>query len=398
MEKRRWFFVVNALGGFLLLGLIYAWSVFVRPLELEFGWTRSQTSMTFSICMAVFCLGGLAAGWLLKKISPRTAILLSAGFIMTGFFLTSRAQSLHELYIFYGALCGFGIGVGYNTLLDASLRWFPDRQGLVSGILLMGFGMGGSLLGTVAFAMINAMGWRDTFAALGIMLALLLAVISMNVKRPAPGQAPHRIRESAGQELQAHEMLRDGSFYAYYFRSMFVTATGLTIVGNAAPFVYSIAKDPATAVNIAGLASIFSGVGRVAGGVVFDKLGSRRTLWIGVAGLAAAAGVLTCAALNGSLALLTAGYVLGGFFYGSNIPCNSGFIHKIYGQENFAVNLGVMNTNLLFASFLGPYVSGVLFARTGSYAVPCAVLLVMCGGAAAATALLRKHYSSASAA
>jgi OFA family oxalate/formate antiporter-like MFS transporter len=390
LEKKRWILAANALAGFLFLGLIYAWGVFVGPLEQEFGWTRSQTSLTFSICMATFCVGGLAAGWLLKRMAPRAVIILCAVVIMTGFFLASRVRSLYELYIFYGVFCGFAVGIGYNTLLDATLRWFPDQQGLISGTLLMGFGVGGSLLGSAAVFMMNAMGWRRTFEALGGALALLLAVIALNVKRPPSGQEK---RQGDEQNFLTAEMLRDGSFHAYYFRSMFVAAIGLAMVGNAAPFAYSVSHDPVAAASIGGLVSMFSGVGRIAGGVVFDRVGSRKALWLGVGSVTLSIGVLTCAAVSNSLAVLTAGYAMGGFFYGANVPCNSGYTNKIYGQENFAVNLGVLNTNVIFSSFLGPYVAGVLFTHTGSYVAPYVMLLAMCGGAVAATALIRRHYT-----
>ncbi|MDR2529027.1 MAG: MFS transporter [Synergistaceae bacterium] len=389
MEKKRWFLAANALMGFLFLGLIYAWSVFVGPLELEFGWTRSQTSLTFSICMAMFCVGGLAAGWLLKKTSPRAVIVLCGVVIMAGFLLASRVGSLYELYIFYGAFCGFAVGVGYNTLLDVTLRWFPERQGLISGALLMGFGVGGSVLGSVALFMINAMGWRGTFKVLGVALALSLIAISLNVRKPPSDQEK---RQNGGQDFPTGQMLRDRSFYAYYFRSMFVAAIGLAMIGNAAPFVYSVSNDPVAAASIGGLPSVFSGVGRIAGGVAFDKIGSRKALWLGIGGVTLSMSILTWAAVSGSLAALTAGYVMGGFFYGANVPCNAGYTNKIYGQKNFAVNLGILNTNVVFSSFLGPYVAGVLFTRTGAYAAPCVMSLAMCGGGVAATALLRRHY------
>ncbi|MDR2137592.1 MAG: MFS transporter [Synergistaceae bacterium] len=393
MEKKRWLYALNGLAGYLFLGLLYAWSVFVRPLELEFGWLRSHTSLTFSICMAMFCVGGLAAGWLLKRRTPRQVIMISAGCIMAGFLLTSRMRYLYELYVFYGALCGFGVGVGYNVLLGVILQWFPNRQGLISGVLLMGFGFGGSLLGSVAVFMMDFMGWRNTFVGLGTILALLLVFISLNVKRPSQGQLLSIPRDlGGGRDFQPREMLRDSSFYAYYARGVFVGAVGLSLLGNAAPFAHSITQDVVVATTVAGLISIFNGIGRIVGGFVFDKIGSRKTLLFAIIGTLLAVGVLVYAAVSGSITSLTAGYVAGGFFYGTSLPCTSGFISKLYGQKNFAVNFSIMNTYVLTASFAGPYISGVLFTWTGSYIVSYTTLFAMCCAGVVATLLIKRHY------
>jgi OFA family oxalate/formate antiporter-like MFS transporter len=390
--KKRWFYVANALAGFLFLGLIYAWSVFVEPLESEFGWVRSQTSLNFSICMTFFCLGGLLSGKLLKSKTPRQVMALSAGFILAGFLLTSRIQSLLELYVFYGVLCGLGVGVGYNTLLSATLSWFPDKTGLISGVLLMGFGFGGSLLGSVAVAIMETVGWRRTFVSLGIGLALLLFLMALNAKS-APTRQPDRGGRGGGErDFTSQEMLRDGTFYAYYVRGMLVASIGLAMLGNAAPFAYSIAQDTVVAATIGGLISIFNGLGRVAGGVVFDRIGSRKTLLLGIWGTFLAIVVLIFAAISRSIVVLTAGYMLGGFFYGSNVPCSSGFIDKVYGQRNFAMNLSILNTYVLFASFVGPYSAGLLFAWTGSYVIPYVMLLVMCCVGFVAHCRIKRHY------
>jgi OFA family oxalate/formate antiporter-like MFS transporter len=391
--EKRYFYAANALVGFLFLGLIYAWSVFVGPLEAHFGWVRSQTSLNFSICMATYSFGGLLGAKLSKARPPTQVMILAAAFILVGFILTSRIESLIQLYIFHGVLCGLGVGIGYNTLLSVTLQWFPERQGMMSGILLMGFGFGGSLLGGIAVFMMNLVGWRYTFAVLGIILASLLVLIALNVKKPSFNQAARNGLESKNEKnFETREMLRDGSFYAFYARSVLATAVGLAMLGNAAPFALSIADNPVTATVIAGLISILNGLGRVAGGFIFDRTGSRFTILMSLSGMFLASGVLILAALSGSVAFLTLGYILGGFFYGTNIPCSSGFISRVYGPRNFAANFSILNTYVLFSSFVGPYAFGVVFTLTGSYTASCVALLIMVCASFAATALIKRHY------
>ena len=148
-KQLRWLYLALGVGLLLCLGLIYAWSVFRAPLEAEFGWSKAQTSVTFSISMMMFCLGGLASGMLTGRKGPRFTLTACALFLLAGFAMASRIHTLPGIYVSYGGFCGFGVGLGYNATISTIMRWFPDKQGLVSGITLMGFGFGGMLLGTL---------------------------------------------------------------------------------------------------------------------------------------------------------------------------------------------------------------------------------------------------------
>jgi len=171
----------------LFLGLIYAWSIFVSPLEKEFGWLRSETQLTFTICMSCFCLGGMAGGVLCKKIGSRGTMFISAALLGAGFLLTSFTSGKIELYLYYGVLCGLGIGLSYNAVIGTVGRWFPDRPGLCSGILLMGFGLGSFLLGTAASELINLLGWRQTFVYFAAAFAAVVVIAALVIKPPKEG-------------------------------------------------------------------------------------------------------------------------------------------------------------------------------------------------------------------
>ena len=82
-------FVLN-----LLLGVVYAWSMFVEPLEAQFGWTRAETSLVFTVSMACLCAGHLASGILLPRTSPRCVLLLAAALSGAGFLASAAGNSL----------------------------------------------------------------------------------------------------------------------------------------------------------------------------------------------------------------------------------------------------------------------------------------------------------------
>ena len=123
----RWW---RLLGGILMnlaLGTLYAWSVFVAPLENEFGWKRAQTSTVFTVAAVVFAASLLLAGKLQDHFGPVWISLTGSILITLSFFLFAHTSSLHYLYFFYGVLGGIANGFGYGTVVPVIAKWFPDR-------------------------------------------------------------------------------------------------------------------------------------------------------------------------------------------------------------------------------------------------------------------------------
>ena len=148
----RWIYVAVGCVVLLFSGLVYAWSVLSGPIAAEFPhWSTAQLSLTFTIVMSFFCLGGLTCGALSARISPRIFLWISALLFLAGFLLTARMRSLPMLYVGFGVVCGLASGFSYNAVLGTVGAWFPDKQGLVSGILLMGFGLSSFLIGKLSF-------------------------------------------------------------------------------------------------------------------------------------------------------------------------------------------------------------------------------------------------------
>ena len=148
----RWIYVAVGCVVLLFSGLVYAWSVLSGPIAAEFPhWSTAQLSLTFTIVMSFFCLGGLTCGALSARISPRIFLWISALLFLAGFLLTASMRSLPMLYVGFGVVCGLASGFSYNAVLGTVGAWFPDKQGLVSGILLMGFGLSSFLIGKLSF-------------------------------------------------------------------------------------------------------------------------------------------------------------------------------------------------------------------------------------------------------
>ena len=138
-------------GGILMnlaLGTLYAWSTFVLPLEKEFGWTRADTSWVYTIAVICFALSFLLAGRIQDVKGPKVCALIGGVFVSAGFLLASFTTSLFTLYVFFGVIVGIGNGFGYATPMPVASKWFPDKRGLVVGLMVGGYGAGSAIFGS----------------------------------------------------------------------------------------------------------------------------------------------------------------------------------------------------------------------------------------------------------
>ena len=143
-QLNRWVYAIVGVIVLLFAGLVYAWSVLSTPIGAEFtGWTKAQLSLTFTLVMILFCIGSLLCGLLAGKLSAKNAVRLGAALFLAGFFIASRCQSPLTLYLGFGVLCGLGSGLSYNAVMSTMVRWFPDRPGLISGVLTAAISLGG---------------------------------------------------------------------------------------------------------------------------------------------------------------------------------------------------------------------------------------------------------------
>lgn len=388
----RWALLVLGVILLLFLGLIYGWSIFRGPLQSEFGWTDSQASLTFSISMMTFCLGGLVGGIINKgKNGFRINLIAAAVLLAIGFFAASNIQSLMGIYLSYGVCCGFGVGLGYNTAISTIVKWFPDKQGLISGITLMGFGFGSMILGTVAGAMIQSMGWRVTFRIFAVAFAIVMVVGALLLRTAGAdfveylSQGSSKAVTPAVEEVGAADMLRRRNFWIYFIWAIILSAAGLAIINSSAPYAQLFVGENLTlAASIAGIVSIANGVGRVIFGGMFDKIGYRLTMLIDCVVFVVASLVLMASFATKSMPVLVIAFILIGLAYGGVTPTNSAFIAYFFGRENYAVNFPIVNLNLIFASFLGPMVGN------GGYMMTFGAIIVFAIVGAVLVFLLKK--------
>lgn len=370
-NNKRWLYL--GVGTLLLIfcGLIYGWSLFKSPFsEVYTDWTLSQLSMTFTISMVFFCLGGFVAGKLSAKIKPRYIIMMSAVLLLIGFFGVSRlnpedsSSSLILLYICYGVIGGSGVGFSYNSVISTMNKWFPDKPGLASGVMMMGFGLGALILGSVATELVASKGVFTAFMILGIIIFVVLMVGSLFIKVPEAPKAEAGAKTPVLEGSSPGEMLKTGSFWVFILWCVVANSAGLMVINSAA----SIAVAFGAPAIVGMVVSVFNGAGRVIIGGLFDKLGRRTTMLINMCVLTVAGVALFAGAKTSAMIIILLGLLCMGISYGGNPTISSAFINKEYGPKHFPVNFSLGNFSLIPAAILGPMISSKLIeSAEGAY-------------------------------
>ena len=372
----RWVYAIVGVIVLLFAGLVYAWSVLSTPIAAEFtGWTKAQLSLTFTLVMILFCIGSLLCGLLAGKLSAKNAVRVSAVLFLAGFFIASRCQSPITLYLGFGLLCGLASGLAYNGVMSTMVKWFPDKPGLISGVLLMGFGGGSFLIGKLyqAWTPAGIGGWRTSFVVLGIICCAVLAVCSCACVAPGadftvPAGKGGRAVAAPREDIKPAVMLKRPAFWLYYVWAIAVSAAGLALISQASGVVWEASADQtaASVATIVGLISICNAVGRVLFGGMYDKFGRSLSMQL-VNGLFILTSVVLLLAMSSrSVVVVIIGFVIGGLAYSGVTPTNSAFCRAYFGPTSYPVNFPLINSNLIFASF-GRNISGALYDASGSY-------------------------------
>lgn len=381
----RWLYLIVSAAGLLFVGIIYGWSILKVPFKENFGWDESSLALTYTISMSFFCLGSLFAGFVNKKISPRILLILSAVLLAGGYTLTSglSGTNIQSLYLSYGLLVGFGIGIAYNTLLSIGNSWFPDKKGTSSGILMMAFGLSTMVLGKTASKLfaLPALGWRKTFVILGAAMAVVLLICSFILQYPSKDvqfPKPQKLKKKNTEDFEQRdystaEVIRRPAFWLFYVYGTFNASVGSVVISFANELSQHLGATAAFAATLVGILSVFNGIGRILCGLSFDYFGRKRTMLITSSITLVAPIIMICALKMHSLPVGIVSLCLTGISFGSNPTISSAFIGTFYGMKDFSLNYSIGNTKLLISSF-GATIAGSLLASTGSYMAPFILL------------------------
>lgn len=370
---------IAGLGVNLALGVLYAWGVISAALIDKLGWSATQTQLPYMMACACFALSMVPGGRLQDKYGPRPIIMGSAILAGIGFFMAGATLTVVGLTIFFGLVFGIGMGLGYAAPTPAAVKWFgPEKRGLISGIVVSGFGLAPIYIAPLTSNLINRFGLQTTFFVLGGLFFVVIMSLAQLISNPPAGHthsAPKVARaiSGSGRDYAAAEMLRTSQFYAVWGMFCFGTFAGLLIIGQ----LSKIGMEQAgmtSAFTLTAIYAFFNFFGRISWGVISDRIGRR-------AGLVSAflLQFVTYLAFPSMTtpALLVIGIAIVGFTFGGMLTLFPSITADYYGMKNFGVNYGFVITAWGVGGVLGPLLGGMVRDLTGTYTISYGVSAVL---------------------
>lgn len=428
-NQKRWTIIVGALLVQIILGTVYAFSVFVGPLEMEFGWDRTATQWAFSIALATFAITMIPAGRLQDRIGPRKVaiiggLLLGLSFLLGAFLIDGDRP--WALYLTYGLLGGAGIGFGYVCPIAAAVKWFPDKKGLITGLAVAGFGAGALFFAGPASTLLLppaaqepmgisqilwiglgitegsgfGIGWQTFFVLHGIVAAGVVILGALLLRNPPEGWQPAGWKPSessikAGRELEWREMLDTPLACMLWLTFIFGATSGLMAIGQWKPMMGSILGDATFApdwmggfgrfVEPVGILAIFNAIGRIFWGKISDLIDRPRAMMIMFLSQGMAFMLLVSVESHFTVFLASAWV---GLNFGGNFALFPSATADYFGTKNLGINYGWIFTAYGVAGILGPVVGGVLFDATQQYLMAFLFAGILCFIAAGAAVVV----------
>ena len=353
----------------LALGSLYAWSVFVLPLEREFGWKRAETSWVYTIAIVCFALSFVVAGKIQDLKGPRICAAIGGILLSAGFLLSSFTTSLVGFYLSFGVVVGLGNGFGYATPMPVGSKWFPDKRGLVVGLMVGGYGAGSAILGPVATRLMGSVGWRPTFQILAGLFFVMTMIGTALLRNPPAGYQPPGWRPSAATATPVNvptaQMLTTPTFYALWGAYCLGTTAGQMTISQLVPFARSAGLTATIATFAVTVGAFGNAGGRIFSGWMSDELGRLRTLKTMVLISAVAMPALFLYRQQVAPFYLLVAVVY--WCYGTQLSVFASTTADFYGTKNLGLNYGMLFTAWGAAGILGPAIAGRVFDRFGDY-------------------------------
>jgi MFS transporter, OFA family, oxalate/formate antiporter len=378
IEKNRWLMALSAVGVHICIGSVYAWSVYVKPIQEQMSWTLTDVTIAFSI--AIFFLGLSAAlmGKFVEKNGPRVSAIIAAslfGLGTMGSGLAIMMESKMLLYFFYGVLGGCGLGIGYISPVSTLVKWFPDKRGMATGLAIMGFGFASAIWGPTIKVLIEAVGISGTFFILGALYFVVMFASALYLEKPEEGYLPKKFEKKIKEGkkklkedlalLGLNEAVKTPRFYGLWLMLFINVTCGIAIIGVASPLLQEVIGISAIAAAAAvGLMGIFNGAGRIFWASLSDYL-TRPVVYIIFFATQAIAFYLLPTVTEIVIFQFLLFFIMS--CYGGGFASIPAYIGDIFGTKELGAIHGYILTAWAAAGLVGPLIISMVKDSTGSY-------------------------------
>ncbi|MCX6980093.1 MAG: OFA family MFS transporter [Verrucomicrobia bacterium] len=346
--NRGWIVTFAGLGINLALGVLYAWSMFKDAITKEFGWSGSQLNDPYTVCCLVFAAAMVFAGRCQDKLGPRLTATIGGVLIGAGMILISQSNSYGMWMLGFGVLGGLGMGFGYSSATPPALKWFPPaKTGLIAGLVVAGFGLAPVYLAPLSKYLVTNFQLQKSMLILGVAFLVAIVLLSQLLKNPPAGYVAASAGtggKPAATGLAPAEIIRTPSFWILWLIYFAGAGAGLMVISSISGMAKTTMKESAF-IAVAVMA-IGNAGGRIAAGLLSDKIGRRWTLLLVLLFQAALmfAAIPVTKSTDGAKYVIVLVATLIGFNYGANLSLFPSFAKDLWGLKNFGMNYGILFT------------------------------------------------------
>ncbi len=388
-SNKRYIILIAGMIIQLCAGVIYMWAVFKDPVSAYLERSSNEIAFVSSIMLSAFVFGILFGGILQDRFGPQSiaiagSVIMSSGIILTSF-ITSDFASL--IYLTYGVIGGFGVGMVYLCTVSCVQKWFPDKRGFATGAMVGAFGFSLVIFAPLATHLLGETGVPMTFRILGSAFMVICVVSALILVNPPEGfTAPGKVTDTGKKQFTPSEMVRTREFYLITI-SLFLVLPAFFILN---PHLVTLATDRGFAeyatmgVMITG---VFSAAGRLLITWMSDKTG-RISAMVFVA-VMTAIGVIALTVASGFLFLVCVAII--SFTFGGASGVYAAVTADHFGTKNMGTNYGIVIMGFGASALLFPYVTSMI-SSTGDMTNAFILAAVTCILALVLVLMLRTSY------
>ena len=361
----RWVIVAaGAFMGCVAIGSIFSLPVFLQPMSVATGWSRTAISLAMTLDFVTMGIASFGWGMMMDRFGPRIVLLAGSSVLGLGLVLASRASTVEEFQFLYGVLVGAGGGAIFAPLMATVTGWFDRHRSLAVSLVSAGMGVAPMTVAPIAAVLVSTYDWRFAQLLIGLSVWVLLLPAACLVRR-----APGLVGDAAERRADEPRMTVRAALTSPQFAVLALTYF-LCCATHSGPLFHTVSYAISCGLSVTAAVSIYSveGLSGLAGRIVFgllgDKFGARRTF---VSGLLLQAAAVACYYFARELAEFYSVAVVFGFAYAGIMP-----LYAVLVRENFplriigtVVGAATMASSLGMA--LGPLAGGVIFDTYGSY-------------------------------
>lgn len=381
VNSSRWFIAIMGTLLQVVLGTVYAWSFFQKPITIEYGWSNVQTMWIFSLAILFLGLSAAIGGIILPKYGPRKlastgALLYGLGYLISAYAM--YVSSLNLFYIGFGIIGGVGLGLGYVTPVATVLKWFPDKKGFITGMVVMGFGLGALAMSKFIAPILLKITDGNMIQVFSLIALVLMAIgipAGLMMKNPPedfipkdyvpPAMNTTTLKYEGG--LTVKDSLLTLKFVGMWLIFFLNISAGIIFISLQSPMLQDLLRIKNSTIStesltVAGatliaVSSVFNGLGRFFWGGISDKIGRIQVFRL-ILSSQILVFIIMIFTTNPWVFSLLVCYVL--LCYGGGFGTMPSYVLDVFHAKLMPITYGVILTAWSMGGIVGPQVAAFI--------------------------------------